>query len=44
MLKKVNRIAENPLEAAKDEEKESLEWEKIMNQDKSLMLAKLEQA
>lgn len=30
MLRKVNRISDNPLEAAKEEEKEALEWEKIM--------------
>lgn len=44
MLRKVNRISDNPLEAAKEEEKEALEWEKVMKQDKATRMAKMEQA
>lgn len=44
MLKKVNRISENPLEAAKLEEEEQERWEKIMEKDKATKMAMLEKA
>lgn len=44
MLIKVERISENPLEAAKEEEKEELTWLKMMKEDESLRNEKIEQS